>query len=105
MMLAVYQFNAYCRLLSKSQDEMPFKEAKSTAEQFFKNLTPWERVQLHSVALAAELIVSVRRIGKSTSPPDRSVLHQKTKLTCETDRNGLLSHERGDEVEPKMSPM
>lgn len=83
MVLAVYQFNAYCRLLSKSQRDMPFDEAKSIAEQFFKNLTPWEKEQLYSVALTAEIIVPVRRLGKSTFSPYRFVLDPDTEVICE----------------------
>ncbi|OIW23793.1 hypothetical protein CONLIGDRAFT_718762 [Coniochaeta ligniaria NRRL 30616] len=47
--LAVHQFKAYCSLLQQQPHVMSFDQAALLAENFFRNLTPWEKEQLVSI--------------------------------------------------------
>lgn len=68
MVLATYQYNAYCRLLGKGPDDLSFEEASNLATRFLVNLTPWEKEQIYCVSQSI-----VKEIGHmSKSAPRRS---------------------------------
>lgn len=43
VVLGVYQFNAFCRLLNNGELDMTFQQAAALAKMFLKYLTPWEK--------------------------------------------------------------
>lgn len=59
IVLAIYQFNAYCRLLGKDQHTMSFQQAGVLAKRFFQNLTPWEKEQMFCVAKHVHSVISL----------------------------------------------
>jgi hypothetical protein len=69
MVLAVYQFNAYCRLLGKDQHRMSFQQAGVLAKRFSQNLTPWEKEQMFCVAKHVNHMISLTSKSKQPLAP------------------------------------